>query len=283
MRCVWLTSLALALGCGGAPTDPRPISEPPGAPTGLVAWATVQPAAAEAALDALDARMTEQAGSLGEAWARSRAAAGDWLAENAPGAGADPWAAWGIDRMAPIRLAVAAPDGPAHGRALLAALRGDAATPPSSRVRGRVVVRPSDTPRLIAGLDHVARQMGWTVDPRGGDRWRGHDPASGARARVRLVGAHAVLDLTLPTAGGFADLSGEVATQPWPRGGETPIELGVRAAGWAALDMALGASRALERVAGHPPATARPVLSAAAEVLAACTTRWDAEIGRAHV
>lgn len=265
--------LALTIGCGAAPEERRPPPEPPGAPVGLVGWAVIRPAAAEATLDGLDARMAEGGGALGEAWARSRAAISDGLAESAPGRGPDPWAAWGLDRETPIRVAVAAPDGPSHGRALLAALEGGVVVVPPARVRGRVVARPIDSLRLVDGLDRVARRLGWTVDPRGSDRWRGHDPTSGASARLRLIGEHAVLDVTLPAGGGAAD---EVEAQPWPASGEAPVELGVSAAGLTALEVALGASRALERVEGRPAADARPVLLAAADVLTACTRRWDA-------
>jgi hypothetical protein len=158
-------------------------------------------------------------------------------------------------------------------------LQGRAQPRPAVAMRARAVARVADGQRLAAGLDGVAKRLGLAIEPRGGDRWRAHDPESGARAVLRLVGEHAVLDVALPSAPGERVEAVPPDEAPWPALPPAPISAGVRPAGLAALEAAIGGSAALAGVAEREAASALPVLIAAAEVMAACTARWSAAAG----
>lgn len=271
----------LFAGCGGAPAVVSP-PPPPGAPAEVAVWFVVQPAALGAGLDGFERRLGDdpagQLGPAGVAWARARAALADRLGDLAPAGGArDGWAAWGVDAGAPVRLAVAAPEGPALGRALVARLQGRAVSRPAVAVRARVVARVVDRARLVAGLDAVAARLGLVVAR--GEGWRAHDPETGARAALRWVGDDAALDVALPAAPDAVFDPTLAVEAPWPETPAAPLAVGVRPAGLAALEAALGGSAALASVEARPAAAALPVLVAAAEVMAACTGRWSAAAG----
>ncbi|MEZ4435282.1 MAG: hypothetical protein R3F65_22985 [bacterium] len=275
-----LVAAAVVAGCGGAPAVVSP-PPPPGAPAEVAVWFVVQPAALGAALDGFERRLGDdpagQLGPAGVAWARARAALADRLGDLAPAGGArDGWAAWGIDAGAPVRLAVAAPEGPALGRALVARLQGRAMSRPAVALRARMVARVVDRRRLVAGLDAVAGRLGLAVER--GEGWRARDPETGARAALRVVGDDAVLDVALPAGEAAVDPTLPVEA-PWPETPAAPIAAGVRPAGVAALEAALGATAAMAGVEARPAAAALPVLVAAAEVMAACTGRWSAAAG----
>ncbi len=276
---LWTALLGLC-ACAGRP--PASQATPPiGAPAALVAWLEIRPALLDTQLDAFDRRVGDQTalGPLGVALRRARAGLEDRLTDLAPGGvAADGWAGWGINREAPLRIALAAPDGPDLGRALLDALDGQpTATDGRAVWRLRIVAGVDDAGRLRAGLDRLASRMGATVEQSPGRGWRARD-ASGLRLALTLrettEGLQAALDVALP-AGPQAEVDplrgGEIR---WPANLDGPLAGGLVPGMLASLESGLQAASALARTHGAGE-KGRPVLLASVGLLTRCVERWQ--------
>lgn len=279
-RLALLGALTLLCACAGRPSNPD-AAPPIGAPAALVAWLEIRPATLDTHLDAFDRRVGDQTalGPLGVALRRARAGIEDRLTDLAPGAAAeDGWAGWGIERGAPLRIALAAPDGPDLGRALLAAL-DDAPVSTAGRAvwRIRIVAGVTDAGRLRAGLDRLAGRMGLIVDETPARSWRARD-ASGLRLALTLrettEGLQAALDIALPAAPDEAVdplAGGEIQ---WPANLDGPLAGGMVPGMLASLESGLQAASTLARIRGVG-AEAQPVLLASAGLLTRCVERWQ--------
>ncbi len=284
MRLTPLAALAL-VACAGAP-PPAPLPPPPGAPAGLAAWVVIRPALLDRALTDFDARVGDQTalGPFGAALRRARGAFEDRIADLAPGA-RDGWSGWGLDRAAPLRIGLAAPDGPALGRALLGSLTGAPVDLDGlAGWRVRIVGRVAAEGRLRAGLDRIAGRMGWQLEPATPPtRWRARDPA-GLRLALTVHrtadGAEAALDVALPARPGGPVEPLAIDEIPWPESPPAPLAGGVMPAGLAAWESALQAAAALTRAPPGPEGA--PVRAAAAEVLSLCVERWTRAAGHAE-
>lgn len=251
---------------------------------------TLRPATLAAHLDALDRRLgpgADALGPLGAAWIRARQTVEDALADLLEGRGAAPslLARWGVDPDAPLVFSVGAPDGPALGRALLATLRGDAPpTPAAVAWRGRLSFRVDDAALVRRWAEAAGARLGLAAQPPADATitWQGASPQSGARLLLRVAGDRGALDWIAPPrpdAPAAALLHDHDRRAPAPPPGDAPLRLTLSPAGVAALETALDAAPALARAADLPRGRRAPLLTAAAEVTAACGARW-AEVAR---